>query len=66
MARQVDLTGMVPVTVTVNLDTHKVTEVHVWDEEVRVDKPLPDDDVAWPEAIDIAEQVDWPEWKFGA
>ncbi len=66
MAKQVDLTGSVPVTITVNLDTHQVTEVHVWDEEVRVDSPLPDDDAAWPDAIDIAERVDWPAWKFGA
>jgi len=64
MAREVDLTGMVPVTVKVNLDTHEVTEVHVWDEEVRVDSPLPDDDPAWPEAIDVAECVDWPAWTF--
>jgi hypothetical protein len=50
MARVVDLTGMVPVTVKVDLDTEQVMEVHVWDEEVRVDKPLPDDDPAWPDA----------------
>ena len=66
MARTVDLTGMVPVTVKVDLDTQAVTEVRVWDEEVRVDKPLPDDDPAWPEAIDIAECVDWPAWTVGA
>ena len=65
MARIVDLTGMVPVTVKVDLDANEVTEVHVWDEEVRVDKPLPDDDPAWPDAIDIAERVDWPAWTFG-
>ena len=65
MAREVDLTGTVPVTVRVNLDTNEVTEVHVWDEEVRVDAPLADDDPGWPEAIDIAERVDWPAWTFG-
>ncbi len=66
MARTVDLTGMVPVTVKVDLATRAVTEVHVWDEEVRVDAPLPDDDPAWPDAIDIAECVDWPAWTIGA
>lgn len=66
MARTVELTGMVPVTVTVDVESRTVTEVRVVDEEVRVDKPLPDDDPAWPEAIDIAECVDWPAWTIGA
>ncbi len=65
MARVVELTGSVPVSVKVDIDTREVVEVQVWDEEVRVDKPLPDDDPGWPEAIDIAEQVDWPAWRFG-
>ncbi len=66
MARTVELTGAVPVSVTVDVETRTVTEVRVWDEEVRVDKPLPDDDPAWPEAVDIAECVDWPAWTIGA
>jgi hypothetical protein len=67
---------VVPVTVTVDLDTAKVEKVNVWNEEIaRVDDPKhrpyregsmePVTKFTAQDAVRIAEKAEWPAWKFG-
>jgi len=60
-----EITGMVPITVTVDLETGDVTEVHVWDEEAVLD-PAPQGDQQYAAAVRAAEEGNWPAWEFGA
>lgn len=65
MAREIELTGKVPITVTADLDARRITEVHVWDEEAVLALPRVEKHAEWIEATAIAEEADWPEWEFG-
>jgi hypothetical protein len=62
---QVEITGTVPITLTVDLETGEVTEVHVWDEEATLD-PAPEGDDEYARALEAAGDGDWPAWEFGA
>jgi hypothetical protein len=66
MVKQVELTGIVPITITVDLETRAVLAVRVWDEEVRLDPPPHDTPGEWVVATAIADEVGWPAWEFGA
>jgi hypothetical protein len=63
--REIELTGTVPITATVDLDTGQVTEVHIWDEEATMD-PGPEGDQDYARALEIWDEEPWPAWEFGA
>lgn len=61
---EIELRYVVPVIVTVDTETKRVTSVNVQDEDAR--SPLqglltPDE----REALEIAEDSTWPEWELG-
>jgi hypothetical protein len=63
---EVDLLYQCPIYVTVDTDNGKVTDVQIGDESVTLDITaygLDSPEVA--SALAIAENTDWPEWRFG-
>jgi hypothetical protein len=66
MAKEIELTGKVPISITVDLETRRITEVHVLDEEAVIDLPRFEKDHEWIEAAEIAEEGAWPAWEFGS
>lgn len=71
----VELTGWVPVTVSVDLTDREVTSVNVWDTDFRYGDPTCSQDGLAPgtskfgseaQAREIAESATWPGWTFGA
>jgi len=47
MAKEIELTGNVPISVTVDLETRSVTEVRMLDEEAVTDLPRFENDHEW-------------------